>query len=136
MDGDVIVIGAGLTDLACALALQRAGVEPLVLEAAERPGGRLATDAVDGILLDRGFQVLRTWYLPAREYLDYAALDLRPFFPGALVRHDGRFWPVGDIRRHPSRLPEMLVSPIGTLADKLRRPAPAARGTMVRRRGG
>ncbi|NCA72095.1 MAG: FAD-dependent oxidoreductase [Sphingobacteriia bacterium] len=117
---DVIVIGAGLSGLACALRLRQAGLEVQLIEAADRAGGRIATDRREGFLLDRGFQVLQTWYPRARRLLDYAALDLRPFYPGALVRIDGRFHRVSDIWRHPGRLPEMLGSPIGTVADKLR----------------
>lgn len=91
MDADVIVIGGGLSGLACALRLQQGGLTPLVLEAADRPGGRIATDRLAGFRLDRGFQVLQTWYPQARRRLDYRALDLRAFYPGALVRIDDRF---------------------------------------------
>ena len=120
MDAEVIIIGAGLSGLTCALRLQQAGVRTLLLEAADRPGGRIASDRRDGFLLDRGFQVLQTWYPGARRALDYEALDLRPFYPGALVHLDGGVHRVSDIWRRPHRLPEMLVSPIGSLADKLR----------------
>ena len=120
VDADVIIIGAGLSGLACALRLQRNGLRPLVVEAAGRAGGRVATDERDGFLLDRGFQVLQTWYPAARRLLDYEALDLRPFYPGALVRIGGRFHRVSDPWRRPQQLPEMLVCPIGSLADKLR----------------
>jgi phytoene dehydrogenase-like protein len=120
LDPDVIVIGAGLSGLACALRLQQSGLRPIVLEAADRPGGRVATDRRDGYLLDRGFQVLQTWYPEARQLLDYEALDLRPFYPGALVRVGGRFHRVSDVWRHPGCLAEMLASPIGSVGDKLR----------------
>ena len=120
MDADVIVIGAGLSGLACALRLQQGGLAPLVLEAADRPGGRIATDRVGGFLLDRGFQVLQTWYPQARRLLDFPALDLRAFYPGALVRIDGRFHRVSDVWRRPGRVLEMLASPVGSLSDKLR----------------
>jgi glycine/D-amino acid oxidase-like deaminating enzyme len=120
LDSDVIVIGAGLSGLACALRLQQAGVNAKVIEAAEQVGGRIATDERDGFLLDRGFQVLQTWYPEARHMLDYEALDLRPFYPGALVRVGDAFHRVSDIWRHPERLPEMLLSPIGSIGDKLR----------------
>lgn len=120
MDADVIIIGAGLSGLACALALQEGGLRPLVVEAATRPGGRIATDEVAGFRLDRGFQVLQTWYPAARHWLDYDALDLRPFYPGALVRCDGQFYRVSDIWRRPEALAEMVRSPIGTFGDKLR----------------
>ena len=120
MDADVIVIGAGLSGLACALRLQQGGLTPLVLEAADRPGGRIATDRLDGFRLDRGFQVLQTWYPQARRLLDYPALDLRAFYPGALVRIDDRFHRVSDVWRRPGRALEMLASPVGSLGDKLR----------------
>ena len=120
MKVDVIVIGAGLSGLACALTLQARGLTPLVLEASDGIGGRVRTDQRQGFLLDRGFQVLQTWYPEAQRWLDYGALDLRPFYPGALVRSGGRFHRVSDVWRRPWRLPEMLLSPIGTLGDKLR----------------
>jgi phytoene dehydrogenase-like protein len=120
MHADVIIIGAGLSGLACALALREQGLEPLVLEASDAVGGRIRTDHRDGFLLDRGFQVLQTWYPEAQRALDYAALDLRPFYPGALVRVRGQTQRVSDIWRRPAQLPEMLVSPVGTLADKMR----------------
>src|SRR6218665_1567525 len=52
-------------------------------------GGGVGTDAVDGFLLDRGFQVLLTAYPEPPQWLDYPALDLKPFFPGALVWRGG-----------------------------------------------
>ena len=80
----VVIVGAGLAGLSCALELAAAGVRSLVLEASEAVGGRVRTDEVEGFLLDRGFQVLLTAYPEARRLLDYPALDLRPFYPGAV----------------------------------------------------
>ena len=54
---DCIVVGAGLAGLACAHALERVGKRVLVVEAADRVGGRVATDSVEGFRVDRGFQV-------------------------------------------------------------------------------
>ncbi|WP_242523092.1 FAD-dependent oxidoreductase [Thiocystis minor] len=97
MHADVIVIGAGLSGLACALRLRASGLEPLVLEAADGVGGRVRTDHRQGFLLDRGFQVLQTWYPEARQWLDFARLDLRPFYPGALVHAEGRLHRVSAV---------------------------------------
>lgn len=120
MHADVIIIGAGISGLAAAVTLREQGLEPLILEAGDGIGGRVRSDRRDGYLLDRGFQVLQTWYPEAQRMLDYARLDLRPFYPGALVRAGGRTLRVSDVWRRPTRLFEMLASPIGTTADKLR----------------
>jgi phytoene dehydrogenase-like protein len=61
-DADCIIVGGGLTGLACARSLARAGRSVLVLEAADRVGGRVATDTVDGFRIDRGFQVYNDAY--------------------------------------------------------------------------
>ena len=117
---DVLIVGAGLAGLTCARELLRAGLTPLVVEAADRVGGRVRTDTVDGFLLDRGFQVLLTAYPTTREVLDYDRLDLRPFEPGALVRVGGGFVSVSDPFRRPSEAVATLLAPIGSLADKSR----------------
>jgi len=115
---DVVVVGAGLAGLCCARRLTAAGVDCLVVEASDGVGGRMRTDEVEGFLLDRGFQVLLTAYPEARRVLDYAALDLRPFYPGALVHTGARFHRVADPWRHPLDVVSLLFSPVATLADK------------------
>lgn len=89
MASPIIVVGAGLAGLVAARELQRRGLPVLVLDAADRPGGRLKTDVVEGYRLDRGFQVLFTAYPAARQLLDYGKLDLQRFAPGALVSDHG-----------------------------------------------
>jgi phytoene dehydrogenase-like protein len=117
---DVLIVGAGLAGLACAQDLTRAGVECSVLEASDAVGGRVRTDAIDGFLLDRGFQILLTAYPELGRRLDVDALDLQYFEPGATIRFEGRFHGVADPLRRPTRIPKTLTAPIGTLADKLR----------------
>jgi phytoene dehydrogenase-like protein len=75
---------------------------------------------VEGFRLDRGFQVLLTAYPETQRVLDYAALDLKPFLPGALVRREGRFHELSDPWRRPSRFVSTLLCDVGTLADRLR----------------
>lgn len=117
---DVIVVGAGLAGLVCARRLEDAGRSVALLEAAESPGGRVRTDVRDGFRLDRGFQVLLTGYPEARRWLDYGALDLRPFVAGARI-WDGRSWQrVSDPLRRPGDLWVTLRADVGTVADKLK----------------
>lgn len=117
---DVLIVGAGLAGLTCARHLHRAGVAPLILDAADDVGGRVRTDAADGFLFDRGFQVLLTAYPETQAQLDYDALELGAYYDGALVRFDGRFHRLADPFRHPLDTPGTILSPIGTFADKLR----------------
>ena len=117
---EVIIVGAGLTGLACARRLAAAGVPFLILEADRRIGGRLKTDQVDGFLLDHGFQVLQTAYPEARRNLDYDRLELKPFAPGAIIRTKDKFYTVADPRHRPQKLWSTATAPIGTIGDRLR----------------
>jgi phytoene dehydrogenase-like protein len=120
VDADVVVVGAGLAGLTCAVKLHRAGRSVLVLEASDGVGGRIRTDAVDGFLLDRGFQVLLTGYPAARRWFDQEALELRAFSPGVLIRHRGRFHRLADPFQDPLRAIPGAFAPVLTVADGLR----------------
>ena len=100
-DADVLIVGAGLAGLCCARRLREAGVSSLILEASDEVGGRVRTDEVDGFLLDRGFQVFLTAYPEAKRVLDYDSLDLRTFYPGALVKTSFGFERLADPWRRP-----------------------------------
>ena len=119
MNPDVIVVGAGVSGLLAALELQRRGLSVEVVEAADDIGGRVRTDEVAGFLLDRGFQVLLTAYPEARRCLNFDALELRDFEPGAIVRHNGRFHTISDPIRRPRKILPSAFAPIGTFNDKL-----------------
>lgn len=114
-----VIIGAGLSGLACAYHLKKAGIDFTILEASDDVGGRVRSDVVDGFVLDRGFQVLLTAYPEARELLDYDQLRLKHFIPGAMVRYNGEFHTVADPWRRPSDCLKSVFNPIGTLQDKL-----------------
>lgn len=117
---NVLIIGAGLAGLACARRLRNAGLACTVLEASDGIGGRVRTDRVEGFQLDRGFQVFLAGYPEASKTLNYPTLELMPFHAGALIRHAGCFHVMSDPFRRPQDLPQMLLSPIGSLADKFR----------------
>lgn len=99
---DVVVVGAGLAGLRCAGVLTRAGYDVTVLEAASTVGGRVATDRVDGFLVDRGFQVLNPAYPAVRRWVDVDALHLRKYDAGVLVRTDTGLRTLADPLRAPA----------------------------------
>lgn len=111
MDTDVIVIGAGLAGLRAARELIAAGHAVVVLEAADRVGGRVATDEVDGFLVDRGFQLLNPRYSEVRASVDLPALDLREFGRGVAVRTSRKLTVLADPTKHPGTALKALGSP-------------------------
>jgi len=119
MRTDVLVVGAGLAGLACARRLSSAGVDHLVLERADAPGGRVRTDVVDGFRCDRGFQLVNPAYPEVPRVLDVEALDLRPFRAGVVVARGGRRHELHDPRRSPSGLLATLQAPYLTPRELL-----------------
>ncbi len=119
-DAEVVIVGAGLAGLTCAVRLHEAGRSVLVLEAGDQVGGRVRTDVIDGFLVDRGFQVLLTGYPAARLWFDYDDLDLHPFSLGVVIRHRGRFRRLAGPFQDPLRALPAVASPVATTADGLR----------------
>lgn len=117
---EAVIVGGGVTGLACARVLAEHQISCTILERSARPGGRIKTDLVDGFTLDLGFQVLQTGYPELSTYLDLDALILRRFPAGIVVRCQQRFHVIADPRHHPRYLLSTTVSPVGTLGDRLR----------------
>lgn len=94
--GAIVVVGAGVAGLAVAHHLTRAGLRPLVLEAATGIGGRSTTEKIDGFRLDRTGRPLCTAYPELRRTPALAPLTLRPYSPGVLVHSGGRRHRAGE----------------------------------------
>lgn len=112
------IIGAGISGLIAAQVLEEAGFSPVVLEATDTIGGRVKTELFQGHQLDHGFQVLLTAYPAAQKYLDYKALELQKFLPGATIFKNAKQVNIGDPLREISLLFSTLFSDIGSLSDK------------------
>lgn len=63
VEADVCVVGAGFAGLTAARELSRQGKSVVVLEARDRVGGRIWTETVDGVRIDRG----GAWFSPLHE---------------------------------------------------------------------
>lgn len=117
---DVIVVGAGIAGLVCAVELTRAGKSVLVLESESEVGGRVRTTQKNGFIIDHGFQVLFTAYPTIMSYLDVPALHLRAFRPAAHVVVGNRVSLIGDALRDKTLLMDTVSPGVISMADKLR----------------
>ena len=101
MSKPVVVIGAGLAGMNAAIQLQNAGREVVVLEAADRAGGRVQSDQIDGFTCDRGFQLINAKYPELTTLNILGELDFR-FADRALnIAIEDRSHRLGDPRKYP-----------------------------------
>jgi phytoene dehydrogenase-like protein len=121
------IVGGGVSGLTAAIKASEKAKgntkgKVILLEGAETLGGRVQSDKTeDGYVLDRGFAVFIEEYPVAKELLDYEALQLGAFLPGALVKVKGRIplAEVADPLRQPASLLDAVIAPIGSLIDKI-----------------
>lgn len=116
---DVVVVGAGLSGLATARQLTISGLNVHVIEASDDIGGRVRTDVLDGMLLDRGFQLYNPSYEEGARILDLNSLDVKSFSAGVIVSIDGRNHRLADPRHEPSWAIDSLLAPVGSIKSKL-----------------
>lgn len=117
---DYVIIGAGISGLSLGKHLVKAGKSVLILEAGDRPGGRVKTDKINGFLLDHGFQVYLTAYPETQYALDLDALNMKSFWPGAhLLCEKGMQAVFMDALRKSGYLWKMITSPVSGFGDKM-----------------
>jgi len=114
-EGQIHVVGAGISGLVAASVLEAHGYRSVVIERTDCVGGRVKTDVVKGFQLDHGFQVLLTSYPEAQKHLDFEALELQKILPGASVFFNKKQNIIGDPLKAISFLLPTLFSRIGSL---------------------
>jgi oxygen-dependent protoporphyrinogen oxidase len=137
----VVVVGGGISGLAAAHRLvERAGdaVEPMLLEAADRLGGVIATERRDGFLIEGGpdsfvLEKPQAADLARRLGLGGELIPTNERFRRTLVVRDGRLVPLPEAFQllAPARLLPFVRSPILSWPGKLR-----ALADLVLPRGG
>ena len=111
-----VVIGAGLAGLSAALTLQDAGAEVTVLESSDRPGGRMASDLIDGFILDRGFQLINLNYPEVKRWGIDRELDFKEAPRSVRISFDSDYVNLGDPR---SAIFSAFSAKSGSLASKM-----------------
>lgn len=81
-----VVVGAGISGLACAYSLQKSACEVLVLEASSRPGGMIQSVTADGYLFETGPQSFNSTPLLDDLCADLSLDDQRIEAPHGLPR--------------------------------------------------
>ncbi|ELY51126.1 NAD(P)/FAD-dependent oxidoreductase [Natronococcus jeotgali] len=115
-----VVAGGGLAGLVAARHLAGAGLDVTLFERSGNVGGRVWTHERKGFRFDRGFQVLFPSYPTVRRELEFDALDLRPFAPGACIARPGSRSTLSDPIRDPRALPATLTNEHVSTGDALR----------------
>ena len=120
MKVETVIIGAGLSGLSCAIQLEKERRDYLLIEKANRIGGRLGSIYDKGNIYDVGFQVFNTAYKNTMQLLDRDEVELKMFKPGSVI-HDGKsFNLISDPLRDPKQLFTSLFSSISTFKDKIK----------------
>ena len=113
---EVLIIGAGLAGLSAAITLESAGVDVRVIEASDRPGGRIASDVINGFICDRGFQLINAKYPALQELEVIKEIDFIPAPRVIEVAFGDRRHRIGDPRQVPWTA---LNKATGTIPEKL-----------------
>lgn len=111
-----VVVGAGLAGLNAAITLELAGHEVLLVEGSDRAGGRVATDVVDGFLLDRGFQLINANYPELKQLRVIDHIDFVEAPRAVSISVEGKEIFLGDPRQH---LSSALNGSTGSIKEKL-----------------
>jgi oxygen-dependent protoporphyrinogen oxidase len=111
-----VVVGGGAAGLAAALVLRDAGVETTLLEASEKPGGKLGTLREAGFLLETSAIGLLDREGELQPLCRRLGLELLPAREGAKER-----WVLRDGRVHalPGSLPALIGTRLLSLGEKL-----------------
>ncbi len=122
----VIVVGAGMAGLTAAYELQRAGHEPLILEAQARVGGRVYTlrePFSHGLYAEVGAMRIPRTHALTMAYIEKFKLSVSPFTmdnPNAYYYIGGRRYRVAEAKANPDVLGfEVGLHERGKTADQL-----------------
>jgi oxygen-dependent protoporphyrinogen oxidase len=111
------VIGGGLSGLACAYRLKQLGIDPIVLEATERPGGVIQTVRRNGFVFEAGPQCPR---FPASVWALVKELNLEKEFVYGDPKAKRYILKQGQLHPAPFSAVQIMTTRLVDLRSKLR----------------
>jgi hypothetical protein len=117
---ETVIVGAGISGLACASRLEKHKKEYLIVEKSNRVGGRVGSVYENNHIFDVGFQVYNTAYTETNRLLDLKSIDLQLFKPGSVIHDGSKFHMISDPIRDPKNLFSSLLSSLSTFSDKFK----------------
>ena len=115
----VIIIGSGLSGLSCANYLDKSKFDIKIFEKKSVPGGRVASEEIDGYICDIGFQVLLNNYNEVKRLGLYNKLDLKYFDSGAEIYSKNKNLKLFNPIFHPIKSIKANIFTIFTIKDIL-----------------
>ncbi|MCP3914837.1 MAG: protoporphyrinogen oxidase [bacterium] len=126
-----LVIGGGISGLACAQRLTRAGVEVRVVEAESRAGGVIGTALIDGFRFERGPNTVQASARSFRALCDDLGIADQLVTSRSEAKRRYLFHE-GELRALPSGPGSLLTSPLLSFGGKLRLLSEPVRGRGAR----
>lgn len=117
-DKKVIIVGAGCAGLSAAYTLKKQGIDPIVYEAGDVPGGRCRSEVVDGHEFGVGPAMTEPQWHTTFRYLD--ELNLRNLIVGEDEQLDMRLTFLIDGKLHPITLPKSIGQALRNIPEDVR----------------
>ena len=117
---DIIIVGAGISGLACAQKCNENSKDFLLIEKSSRIGGRVGSVKSERFIFDLGFQVYNTAYNTMNGLLKNKPEEYLPFMPGAKIMTKDSSTIISDPMRNFSKILNTIFSTAASLSDKIR----------------
>ena len=117
---DIIIVGAGISGLACAQKCNENSKDFLLIEKSSRIGGRVGSVKSERFIFDLGFQVYNTAYNTMNGLLKNKPEEYLPFMPGAKIMIKDSSTIISDPMRNFSKILNTIFSTAASLSDKIR----------------
>lgn len=119
-DTDVLIVGGGISGLATAWWLSRAGISTMLWEQQARPGGKIISDHIDGYLVEQGATMVMNFHPEVDQFITATGLDALKIRRDALAEEKRYLMQRGRLVTVPTQLGRIPFTSAWSLQGKLR----------------